>query len=283
VPVIANGVRAFATIYAAHLTSVEVATGFDHIMFGWVFFGLVMAGVLTAGWRWFDRAPDTPAFDPATMQAATRWTIDRPLAGVCAILVPGLFVAWAAAGATSAAIPARIALPDVPGWQRAPLSTRAAWEPWHPGADHRLFGRYREAGGAEVDMAVALYAAQGEGRELVAFGTGVLREADRWVRVADLPRVAGGQAMRIRAPRPDGRVPVERVAAWWYRVGDAMPADPVAVKFATLEARLLGRPAPVMAVYLSNEGRDPAAIARFAKAIGGVEAASARIVAGRRR
>jgi len=282
VPVVANGVRAFGTIYAAHLTSVEAATGFDHIVFGWVFFAAVMAGVLAAGWRWFDRAPDAPAFDPAGLQAIPRWPLDRPVASVLAVLVPSLFVAWAAAGASAAAIPARIALPEVPGWRRVALSTQGPWQPWHPGADHRLFGRYRDASGAAVDMGVVLYAAQGEGRELVAFGTGVLREDDRWVRVADLPRVAGGKAMLIRAPRPDGSGAVERVVAWWYRVGDATPADPVAVKVETLKARLLGRPAPAMAVYLSSEGRDARGIARFAVAIGGVEAASTRIGAGAR-
>ncbi|MCB8829904.1 archaeosortase/exosortase family protein, partial [Escherichia coli] len=68
VPILANGLRAFGTIYAADLTSVEAATGFDHIVYGWMFFGIVMAAVLAIGWRWFDRAPDAPAFDPATLR-----------------------------------------------------------------------------------------------------------------------------------------------------------------------------------------------------------------------
>lgn len=41
----------FGTIYAADLTSVEAATGFDHIVYGWMFFGIVMAAVLAIGWR----------------------------------------------------------------------------------------------------------------------------------------------------------------------------------------------------------------------------------------
>src|SRR3546814_7960324 len=57
VPVLANGLRAFGTIYAAHITSVEQATGYDHIVYGWIFFGLVMASVLAIGWKWFDRDP----------------------------------------------------------------------------------------------------------------------------------------------------------------------------------------------------------------------------------
>ena len=80
VPVIANGLRAFGTIYAAYLTSVEQATGMDHIVYGWVFFGLVMAAVIAIGWRWFDRAPDAPVFDPATLQRRPARRIDALLA-----------------------------------------------------------------------------------------------------------------------------------------------------------------------------------------------------------
>ncbi|MEJ8629112.1 exosortase A [Sphingomonas sp. I4] len=68
VPVIANGIRAWGTIFAADKTSIEVAGGVDHIIFGWVFFALVMAAVLAIGWQFFDRSPDDPAFDPARLQ-----------------------------------------------------------------------------------------------------------------------------------------------------------------------------------------------------------------------
>ena len=40
VPILANGVRAWGTIYIAHLTTPEFAAGFDHIVYGWIFFAL---------------------------------------------------------------------------------------------------------------------------------------------------------------------------------------------------------------------------------------------------
>ncbi len=97
VPVIANGLRAFGTIYAAHLTSVERATGMDHIVYGWVFFGVVMAAVLAIGWRWFDRAPDAPVFDPATLQAEPKRRVDVLVAAALVLTVAGIFPAWSAA------------------------------------------------------------------------------------------------------------------------------------------------------------------------------------------
>lgn len=265
VPVLANGVRAFGTIWAAELTSVEAATGFDHIVYGWVFFGLVVAGVLALAWPWFDRAPDDPAFDPARLRGGVGHRLDLPIALLLVIGTAASAPAWSAAVAgDAAALPDRIRLPNIPGWTRAPLSRTAAWEPHYPGADHRLFGRYVDGRGNAVDMAVAVYARQAEGRELVAFGVGVLREDDRWVRVADEPALASGSAMRITAPGP-----VERTVATWYRVACVTTADPTRVKFETARARLLGGGQGAAALHLSAEGPDARArIEAFAARLG---------------
>lgn len=57
VPIIANGVRAWGTIYIAQSQGVEFAAGFDHIFYGWVFFAIIVAVILAAAWRWFEREP----------------------------------------------------------------------------------------------------------------------------------------------------------------------------------------------------------------------------------
>ena len=267
VPVVANGFRAFGTIWAADLTSVEAATGFDHIVYGWVFFGLVMAGVLAIGWRWFDRAPDDPAFDPAMLQAVPRHRTDLAVATALVVATAAAFPVWSGAVAGRAqTLPAHIDLPAVSGWHRVPVSTRAPWMPYYPGADHYLFGRYADASGATVDMSIAVFGSQHEGRELIAFGTGVLREEDRWVRVANLPAIEGGSAMRITAPGP-----VERIVATWYRVGDATTHDETRVKIETMKARLLGGPQRAVAIHLSVEGGDPRPIVRFLAALGPID------------
>jgi EpsI family protein len=272
VPVLANGLRAFGTIYAAHLTTLEAATGADHIVYGWVFFALVMAGVLALAWRWFDRAPDAPAFDPHALQGPARRTLPPVPAALLALAIVSVFPAWSAAANRAAPLPPQLNLPDLPGWHRVPLSAAAPWQPHHPGADHTLFGRYADARGNTVDLGVAVFSRQREGAELVSFGTGVLREADRWLRVADAAPIAGGRAMRITAPNPTGTGPVERVVATWYQVGDDPAASPLQVKLHTAAARLAGGSNRAIAVHLSAEvqpGRDPrATIARFRQVLG---------------
>lgn len=275
VPVLANGVRAWGTIYGAQLFGIEAAAGFDHIVFGWLFFAAVMAAVLAIGWRWFDRAPDDPAFDPASLSGVPRRRVGLIPGAALVIATAAVFPSWAAmTGGRVATLPAQMVLPDVPGWHRAPLGS--AWQPWYPAADHYLFGRYVDARGRPVDVGVAVFAEQHGTKKMVAFGTGVLREDDRWVRVADLAPIAGGSAMRIVAPGP-----VERIVATWYRVGGETTADERRVKMVTMKARLLGEDRPATAIHLSTEGRDPAAIADFVAATGGTTRFADRLTAAR--
>jgi exosortase A len=57
VSILANGVRAWGTIYVAQYVGAERAGGFDHIVYGWVFFAVVIAAVLGVSWRFFEREP----------------------------------------------------------------------------------------------------------------------------------------------------------------------------------------------------------------------------------
>lgn len=276
VPVLANGLRAFGTIYAAWWTSVEAATGMDHIVYGWVFFALVMAAVLAIGWKWFDRDPDAAWFDPQRLQTPTKCRVEAPVAALLALTVASLFLGWSSwIAARAAPLPAKVELPEVPGWHRAGASA-IAWVPNFPGADHFLIGHYADGRGRTVDLSVAVYASQHEGKELVGFGIGAIRENDRWVRIADLPALSGGHALRMTGP---GRV--ERVTVSWYRVGDTLTGSDKRVKLETLKTKLLGGDQAAVAVLLSAEqGPDDgaqAAIGDFLNALGPVDAFADRM------
>lgn len=65
VPIIANGIRAWATIFIAQYIGAEAAGSFDHVVYGWFFFGIVIAMVLGVAWRWFERDPEDAGFSAA--------------------------------------------------------------------------------------------------------------------------------------------------------------------------------------------------------------------------
>jgi exosortase/archaeosortase family protein len=74
VPVLANGVRAWGTIYVAQSQGVAFAAGFDHIVYGWIFFALVMAAVLGVAWRFFDRPIDDRLVDVDAIETSPTLT-----------------------------------------------------------------------------------------------------------------------------------------------------------------------------------------------------------------
>jgi len=220
VPILANGIRAWLTIYVAHRTgSVDLAAGFDHVVYGWFFFALVIAIILAIGWRFFDRGVNDPWFDPKALQP------EVPRGARLNLVVGGLIglivapVAWlfliGAAGARP--VPAEIALPQVQGWQVVPQGQGRAWQPHYVGADRIRLAHYRDAQGRVVDLAIVVFASQSEGRELVGFGQGAVEpDTGAWAWTADAAAPSGGRAERIAS---NG---VAREVLSFYRVGDVL-------------------------------------------------------------
>lgn len=209
-----------------------------------------------------------------------RHRIDSPIASALALVVAGTFLAWGSMIAARAdPLPAAVDLPQVPGWARVPLSTAAPWTPNYPNADRFLIGRYADARGRAVDLVIALYASQSEGKELVGFGIGAIRNNDRWVRIEDLPAVDGGQVLRMTGPGH-----TERETVTWYRIGGVLTGSESRVKLETLRAKLLGGRQRAAAILLSaerGEGNADAAIRDFLKALGPVDALADRMADGR--
>lgn len=52
VPIIANGLRVYFTILIGQTFGMQYATGTDHMIFGWQFFGSVLILLFLAGWYW---------------------------------------------------------------------------------------------------------------------------------------------------------------------------------------------------------------------------------------
>jgi EpsI family protein len=248
VPIIANGLRAFGTIYIAHHNGIEFAAGFDHVFYGWIFFGLVIALVMAMGWRFFDKRADAPAFNPASLQSPVSHTTSQWSAVAAALLIAAAPFGWSAyVSARTSAVPARIALPQVAGWQIVPYAPTVQWTPRFDGASHYLFGRYRNAAGQKADLFVAVYDRQAEGRELVGFAQGAVDPQGNWSWTADAAAPAGGKAERIKTRG------AAREVVSFYRVNGVTSGSAAQIKLATLKARLLNGDQQAVAILISAE------------------------------
>ncbi|MBW8753322.1 MAG: EpsI family protein, partial [Sphingomonadales bacterium] len=172
-----------------------------------------------------------------------------------------------AADALSAPLPHAIALPEVPGWHRVAYAPSVGWNPRAEGAEHRLLGRYADVQGREVDVFLAVYGSQGEGREAGGFGEGALPPGGTWAWQSPGPALNGAKSDRLLA---EGRV--ARLAYTWYRIGDLTTGSNARLKLAAMADRLLLRERATTMLILSAEDREgnPAqgAMAAFLRAIG---------------
>lgn len=280
VPVIANGVRAFATIWLSGIWGTEFAASVDHIVWGWFFFGFVMILVMAAAWPFFDRSLDGDWVSEKVKAMAKPAAARSPLAGVLAILIIGLTsMGWSVGAAALGRTPVEhgISLPEVPGWTRVDARHNYPWNPRFDGADHRLTGHYRNAAGQEVDLVVALYGWQGEGREIIGFGQGAFDPESEWswTRASAAPN--GGKSDVIFAPGS------EREVASFYSMGGKSTGSASRAKLDTLMARLTGGDQSAVAVLISAEAKPGLptrpAIDAFLKDLGAIDTLSTRLVA----
>lgn len=255
VPILANGIRAWGTIYAAQLFGIEAAAGFDHIVYGWFFFAFVIIVIIALSWRFFDRPVDDPLIDAQAILAdprLARWERSRLSHAVALAVFLAIVLGvhgWAiAANRIVAPVPAVIHLPEVPGWTRVDYAPRIWWEPRATGADHHLLGRYADAAGHRVDVFYALYASQGEGREAGGFGEGVLRPGSDWAWQADAKGVGSAKGERLL-----GNGHLGRVAQTWYRNGDLLSGSNARLKLAVMADRLTFRSGATMLLIVSAE------------------------------
>jgi exosortase A len=91
IPIVANWLRAYMIVMLGHLSGNTIAVGVDHLLYGWVFFGLVVMLMFYVGGRWSE--PDPQRLDAANQTPALPST-QRPLAfvltGVAAIAILAL-------------------------------------------------------------------------------------------------------------------------------------------------------------------------------------------------
>lgn len=165
VPIIANGLRAYMIVMIAHLSDMRLALGVDHLIYGWVFFAIVITLLFWVGARWRedDEAPVSVGMVTASMPgAATKASV----VGVVAVMVSAIWPAWAyVSEADPSATVVTLNAPRLKNWQPAPLFTD--WKPRYIGQDGEAQWLFQRNGEPPVMLYVAYYATQRQDAELV--------------------------------------------------------------------------------------------------------------------
>ena len=232
VPVIANGLRVVFTILIGERFGMAYATGTDHMVFGWQFFGLVLLLLFLAGWPWHESESPVVKSSRQPDSAMPSRPATALLAGVCVSLVFFGATAWRAHAAgltpadadTVAAIRLPAELGGLSGAGAAAglpdIGTR------YDNAMSKDRAYYRDDK-TVVRVAYARYPNQsGDGAEVLTYGNRVFDTA-AWRVVDRQPAAAGFE--RIELVQRQGEL---RSTVWFvYIIGERLTASGVHFKF----------------------------------------------------
>jgi len=278
VPIAANGLRAFGIVLIATLTNGEVATGVDHIVYGWGFFAAIMLALIFIGARFEDRPLGAPRAAPAGLPPAparSKGALARAAAAAVGLVlfVPALY----GYGAMDHVGPAEGPLLDRP-LAAAQVEAIDDWTPQTPRAEVRATRSYAIDGDV-VALHQAAVSRERPGVEIVHYENRAF-DAERWSRVETrrIDAVIAGEPVRARLDvLKSGRA--QRLALTWYRVDGQVLGAPGPVKVSQAARRLGGRDGPASLFVASVRVPEPEADGERAAQIERFVAALSRLTA----
>ena len=254
VPIFANGLRAYGIVMLAHVSDRELATGVDHIVYGWFFFGLVMVLMFWAGSLL--RETSLPHSVAAAMSHA-KFPPQKPsmfargaALTTLALLLPAAGVAWALR--TSADPLPSLNLPAATADWSGPSAYSGTWRPRFDGAVESL-AAYR-TGNHAVWLYLGQYPQEAQGHELINQMNSVY-DPESSQRLDDgYKTISTGSNPGFQLKQTHVRQDGQELLIWsWYVTGGKPEGNPMAAKLSDLMAKLRRSPHPAAVVVLATE------------------------------
>ena len=79
VPIVANGLRAYMIVMLGHVSDMTIATGVDHLVYGWLFFGIIIFLMILAGSRFRDDADSFKGVESPATEGITNYSFPKTL------------------------------------------------------------------------------------------------------------------------------------------------------------------------------------------------------------
>lgn len=267
-PVVANWIRAYIIVMLGHLSNNEIATGVDHLVYGWIFFGVVIMALFFVGARWAEDPRDDTLPTGGSAPAAV-WAGGRGAAMVVLGLAAALWPLWflhARADGDAATTAVQLRLPAQLGaWTSSDELPLADYLPHFVNPRVEVNRTYRQ-GDAAVTVHVAYYRGRTADAKLVSsINQWVLSGDRRWHVLAEslqqAPVDGHPQAWREAVVLPqsggidgNGRA---RITAWRvYWLGDRLEHRDTATRLGQAWTALRGGPDDGAAVHVITTAAD---------------------------
>lgn len=241
VPLLANWIRAYLIVLIGHLSGNELATGVDHLIYGWFFFGVVILAMLFIGARWADPMEATASAVPAqpsgsrVQRLAPVWW---SLAATVLLLLAPHVAWWGLRESVQTSPPVIEPLTAAAPWQLR-SEPSYAWEPAIRNPAVRWGAGFVDGSGHAVDLNVGYFRQQHRDSKLVSSSNVVVTSNDaRWSMVNEgrhTVELAGQPLTLATATLRDGSVGLtassKRLRVWrFYWVDNTFTSSDVRAK-----------------------------------------------------
>ncbi|WP_084609783.1 exosortase A [Sedimenticola selenatireducens] len=223
VPIIANSLRAYIIVMLGHLSDMKIATGVDHLVYGWLFFGLVMLILFSIGAIWRD-PHQKPNEDVNQADSRRDVKYNRFFAALSIVLLSASvwpILAYAMDNRATLIDDKQLVLPGrLAGWEAASASSDA-WLPQFNGASQIVHGQYHNDQ-QQIGVSIGHYALRNKGAELINSQNLLLEKDERKWRITDSNKVTiqiNGRPLEIDQITIKGADQIYQVLTW-YRIGD---------------------------------------------------------------
>lgn len=247
VSILANWLRAYLIVLIGHLTNNKLAAGFDHVVYGWIFFGFVMTFVFYVGSRWRERAAPEglpPAQDPARSNppGAARFG-GVALAAIALVAVgPGLALALQQSTAAKSSN-VSLSVPPADGAWQPTEGQLTTWESPFQNRSAGLRQSYRD-GDARVELAIAFYRNQHADAKLLTLASTTLSDYEApWAVVERrVVEIDDGRRLKVIEKRLQlARSTTQNLMVWeWYWVDGVETTSVWRAKLAEIRAKISG-------------------------------------------
>jgi len=255
VPIIANGLRAFIIVMLGHLSDMKLATGVDHLIYGWVFFGIVIGIMMYVGSFWADEK-DTAGVTGYTCYFGNLEGVT--VAGkITVMLAAVILIAWPVKAKIEQKIPdfndlnqISIAAPD--GWRGA--DREIVWKPAYHGFDRVFSNVYKNGAGKEIELYIGYYAEQRQDAELGNYNNVLVSERDNKWRVIETPtntiKLSSESIQSSKAILSSGSKRL--MVNYLYYVDGKILANKYQTKILQAKVKLLGQDNDAAAIFIST-------------------------------
>jgi len=238
VPIFANVLRVYGIILTAHLTDMEYAAGADHLIYGGVFYTIILFLLILIGERFRDKSINIKLPAQDNTQNSHKNLVTLPLVCVVIAVFVSQFLWLKSIENNRLVIKSAYIINTQSLFIKFDDRKTKKWQPSFPHANEVQQGSINISQNTSIDIFIASYTA-GTG-ELIS-SLNKLYDADRWTLISTKNiKIKGSeqQVLITKLVSPRGE---KRIIVHWYQISDKFFSNKVKAKLFQTVNSLLGR------------------------------------------